>query len=357
MRGRTCHLAQLTAATLAIAMLAGCSSHTVDHGDSLPTSVAITALTHDALFVVNGGDNSLSVIDTGSDTVVATVRLLNAAWPHHIALSPDRTRLALGMPGIDLSAGHGGHGGHGTPSKGIVMVLDARTGATLRVRTLDAMNHNAAWSPDGSEIWTSSMTASGAVIVLDAATLETKRTISVGSMPAEVTFDVAGRYAFVANGGSATVSVMDRTSKLVVRTIAVGAEPVGAWPGSDSMMYVDNEAGRSITAIDVKTLQVVRTYDLGFTPAVATVGPDGSLWVADADAGRVVIYARGSTTIVGEIAVGAGAHAIVFAPGGVTAYVSNQRAGTVSVIDVPTRSVRRTIRVGTKPNGLVFVGR
>jgi hypothetical protein len=71
-------------------------------------------------------------------------------------------------------------------------------------------------------------------------------------------------------------------------------------------------SGKGITAIDAVSHDVLRTYDLGFTPAYATVAPDGTLWVADTDGGRVVIYQSASTTKVGEIAVGAGAHAIVF---------------------------------------------
>jgi YVTN family beta-propeller protein len=352
-------LRSLSSLALSGALLCGCGGH---EESPLPSSQPIAPVAGAAVFVVNGGDGSLSVIDAASNQVAGTILLEHAAYPHHVYLSEDGTRLLVAVPGVDLSGGHGGDdggghgGGHGgaEPGEHSILLLDSRDGATLAARTLDVINHNAIFSPDGSEVWTSQMTTPGSVLVLDSATLETKITITVGDEPAEVTFSLDGSHAFVANTGSDTVSVIDVASKTVVDTITVGDTPVGAWPGSDGVMYVDNEAGKSLTAIDATTLDVVRTYDLGFTPAMAAVSPAGDLWVTDTDGGRVVIYATADATVLGEVATGAGAHAIAFSDDGQTAYVTNQLASTVSVIDVASRSVTATIEVGAKPNGIVF---
>ena len=37
-----------------------------------------------------------------------------------------------------------------------------------------------------------------------------------------------------------------------------------------------------------------------------------------------------------------------------TAYITNQTAGTVSVVDVMTHTVTKSITVGAKPNGIVL---
>ena len=198
------------------------------------------------------------------------------------------------------------------------------------------------------------MMATGAVTVLNASTLETVMQIPVGSMPAEVTFTPNGMYAFVANGGSASVTVIDAMTKKVVKTLPVGSDPVGAWRGNDGVMYVDSEKGQSITAISADKLQIIATYQLGFTPGMAATAPGGELWVSDADHGKVVYFMSGSTMKMGEIAVGANAHAITFSADGSTGYVTNQGAGSVSVIDVRSHAVLSTIPVGSKPNGEVF---
>lgn len=327
------------------------------HGDdpvtsSAPSSEAIPAITFDALFVVNGSDNSISVINTETNELAGTIVLKNATYPHHIYLSADRSKLALAVPGMDLSGGHGGHGmGHVMP--GIVMLLDPTTGATLKSRQLSAMNHNAAFAPSSPEVWTTQMADPAKVLILDAETLEDKEAADVGMGPAEVTFASNGKNAFVANGAANTVTVIDAATKSVVKTIPVGDGPVGAWQGSNGVAYVDNEAGKSLTAIDTKTLAVKLTYNLGFTPAYAALAPDDTLWVTDTDNGKVVFYMSDMDMKHGDTATGAGAHAIAFA-GTKTGYITNQTANTVSVIDVATHKVIKTIPVGQKPNGMVW---
>ncbi|MBC7660782.1 MAG: hypothetical protein H7249_13885 [Chitinophagaceae bacterium] len=314
-----------------------------------PTGTA--SINYDAFYVVNGESNSISVINSKSAAVTATFPLTGVTYPHHINLSPDGTMLMVGAPGMDFS---GGHDGSMSTMQGSILMLDAMTGAIMKTRKLDGMAHNAAYSPDGTEVWSALMTMPGKLLILDAQTLATKKTIVVGDMPAEVTFSKDGKYAFVANGMSNNVSVIDVSTKAVVKTIAVGDDPVGAWPASDGLMYVDNEKGKSISAMSASTLTVVRTYDLGFTPGMATLAPSGELWVSDADNGKVSYFMKGSTMKMGDITVGSGAHAIAFTRDGTMALVTNQLAGTASMIDIGSHKVMSTITVGKKPNGSIF---
>lgn len=322
-----------------------------DAGSAPPMSEAIPTITHDALFVVNGGDATISVVNTETAELAGTIRLMDAMYPHHLYLSADRAKLALAIPGMDLT---GGHAGAMHAAMGAVLVTDATTGRTLKARTLDAMNHNANFAPTSGEVWTSQMTAPGAVLVLDSTSLETLQTIPVGDRPAEVTFSSDGKYAFVANGASSTVTVIDAATKMVVKTIAVGENPVGAWQGSNGIAYVDNEKAMTISAIDTKTLEVKTTYNLGFMPGMVALAPDASLWVTDADNGKLVVNMTDMDMRLADVATGTGAHAIAFSGDGKTGYVSNQMANTVSVIDVMGRAVLKTITVGAKPNGMVW---
>lgn len=320
-----------------------------------PSSVPIDPIGYDALFVVNGTDNSISVIDTATDQVKGTIELLEVTYPHHIYLSSDRATLLVAVPGSDLSGGHGGGGGHGGPT-GAVLALDATTGAVQVARRLPAPNHNATFAPDGS-IWTSQIASPGKVLVLDPSTLDTRSEVSVDNSPAEVTFPRSGAYGFVANTESDSVSIIDPGTQSVVATLAVGDGPVGAWPGTDGRMYVDNEAGKSLSVIDPATRAVVGTFALGFTPALAAIAPGGELWVTDTENGKLVFLDAATGAKRGELATGSGAHAIAFTTDGRKAYVTNQTAGTVSAIDVATKRVAATITVGAKPNGLVFRAR
>jgi YVTN family beta-propeller protein len=313
-------------------------------------------INYPAAYIVNGEDASISVINLSKNEVTETIELMGTGsdmimWPHHIY--NHENHLAIGVPGMDLSAGHtGGMMG----MMGRVLIVDAVKGLILKDIETPMMNHNAIYSPDGTEIWTSQMDDAGTVLVYDANTYSLKNTITVGDDPAEVTFSADGSKAYVCNGGSNTVTVINPTTKSVITTLAVGLDPVGAWTSSIGKMFIDNEAGNSISIIDVATNAVVGTVTLGFMPGYAAYHTaTGELWVTDPDNGKVAYFLdMGSNNWMkhGEFTTGAGAHAIAFNAN--TAYVTNQMANTVSVINVTSHTVSKTINVGKKPNGIVI---
>ena len=347
----------------------------------------------DAAYVVNGESNTISIINITTNKVENTIDLtklqsssgdgqmemgMDNMWPHHISLSPDKSKLVIAAPGMDFSEGHdmmqssgttggttdahsqhhvGGTTGSSSVMPGRILILDAVTGELLKELTLDGMAHNAIFSPDGKELWTAIMMPEGKVKVFDATSYNLLKTITVGQMPAEVSFSDDGKKAFVANGMSNTVTVVDAVSKMVLETIEVGANPVGAWPGMNGMMYVDNEDGQSISMIDGITNMMTDTVNLGFMPGMAARNTMmNQMWVSDPDGSKIHMWMNGNTGFVhgGVITVGSGAHAIAFSNDGKIGYVTNQNEGTVSVVDVATLKEMMKIMVGKKPNGIVM---
>ena len=317
-------------------------------------------INYPAAYVVNGESSTISVIKLSTNTVTDSIDLMNSSgsmimWPHHIYhhQSGGSHHLVIGVPGMDLSEGHIG----GMPGmKGMVVVMDAVTGVIKKNLEVPVMNHNGIFSPDGAEIWTSQMDMAGKVLVYDAATYALKSTINVGDEPAEVTFSADGSKAYVCNGMSNTVSVINPSTKAVIATVNVGMNPVGAWPSSIGKMFVDNEEGQTISVIDVASNANVATINLGFKPGYAAYNATASeLWVTNANNGKVAYYidmGANSWMKHGEFATGADAHAIAF--NGNYAYITNQGANTVSVINVTTHAKIKDIAVGKKPNGIVF---
>ena len=326
--------------------LAGCKNETV--------TTSTTGINYNALFIVNGESNTISVIDISDNQVKQTVTLSGIMWPHHINMNSVKTKLAVAVPGMDFS---GGHGGGMQGMTGMVIVLDAATGNILASKETPMMNHNAVFSPNGNEIWTAMMDSVGMVMVYDANTYLLKDSIMIGMMPAEVTFSADGSMAFVANGMSNNVTVIDASNKSIMATLPVGLNPVGAWTGSNNKMYVDNEMGMSISVIDVASMMVEETVNLGFTPGFAAYNSQmNELWVTNADSGKVVYFQRMSNQwmMMGDILTGGGAHAITFTNDGMKAYITNQNANTVSIINVNSHTKTSDINVGMKPNGLII---
>lgn len=321
----------------------------------------ILDITHPALYVVNGESNSLSVIDLTDNTVKHEIKLGEAghnmsgsgfSFPHHISINKAKTKLAIGVPNMDLSAGHVAGS---MEMKGNIVIVDARTGEKLKVLDLPKSNHNAIFSPDDSEIWTSQMEMNGKVLVYDANTYTLKNTISVGMMPAEVTFSYDGKTAFVSNGDDNTVSAINVMTKAVTKTISVGQNPVGAWTGADNRNYVDNEDGKSVSIID-QNLNVVSTINLGFTPDyVAYIPTTQEVWVTSGTENKIFVYMLQNNVYMkmNEINMNAGTHAIAFSQDYKIAYITNQKSASVTVLNAETKTKIKDLAVGQKPNGII----
>ncbi len=312
-------------------------------------------ITHPAAFVVNGLGNSISVINLNDDTKVEDIGLNGAKYPHHIYLSPDKSKFAVAITGVDLSGGHGGHGGSGSGYK--VQIINSVTGIIEKEIALAKLPHNAVFSPNGSELWIPQSDTPSHVLIYNTTDWTKLKEITVGHMTSEVTFAADGSKAYAANTDEATVSVINPITKTVETDISVGVTPVGAWPATNGKMYVDNETSKTVSEIDVATNQVTSTINLGFKPGyVAYSDHHSELWVSDSDNGKAIYFklVGGVWTKDGEIATGADAHAIVFNADGSKAYVTNQGANTVSVIDLGTHTKIKDIPVGNKPNGIVL---
>jgi len=320
-------------------------------------------INYPAAYVVNGENGTLSVIKLADNTVTETIELMESnnsmpMWPHHIYKHQaiDMTHLAIAAPGMDLSAGHSG----AMPGmKGRILIMDAVKGMMVKELEVPVMNHNAVYSPDGKEVWTSQMGMSGKVLVYDATTYALKSTINVGMEPAEVTFSSDGTKAYVANGGDDNISVINPSTKAIITTIAVGDNPVAAWVGNDGKMYVDNEDGQTISVISVASNTVVQTINLGFMPgSVAHNAHKKELWVTDPENGKVHYYrwdtGMGSWMHDNAFNTASGAHAIAFTNDGDVAYVTNQASASVSVINVTAHTKIKDIPVGKKPNGILI---
>ncbi len=327
----------------------------VEEHDPSHVSVPLN-INYPAAYVVNGSSNNISVMRLSDNIVTETISLNGATFPHHIYLNPAKTKFAVAITSKDLSAGHSGHGGSAAGQK--IQIIDVVTGNVDKEIGVNQLPHNAIYNTLGTELWIpQGDSVMGTVMVYKTSDWTLQNTINVGKLPSEVTFSNDGSKAYVANTKDGTVSVIDPVTKTVLQTIATGINPVGAWPASNGKMYADNEGSQTVSEIDVLTNTVTATINLGFMPGyVAYNAGNSELWISDATNGKVVYYSLISNTwtLQGNITTGANAHAIAFSADNSKAYVTNQDANTVSIINVLTHAVTTTVNVGLKPNGIVL---
>ena len=353
---------------------------------------------YDALYVVNGSSNSLSVINPSTDKVEKTINLgtpgtmmgsgmmngnstFNNMWPYHISLSPDRSKLAITEPGMDFNGGYemmqtttsnGGMGGmmyqhHNGNSttvttdimqmQGKILILDAITGDLLKEISLEGMPYDAIFSPDGKEIWTALMMPVGKVNVFNADSYNLLNSVSVGNMPAGITFSDDGKKVFIANGMSGSVIVIDAITKMVIDTIGTGQGTVGAFPGMHGMMYTDNEKTNTISIVNTMNDMMSDSIRIGFTPGMVDINTMmNQLWISDPAGAKIHFWTQNGNAYNygGSVTVGSGTRTMTFSQDGNTCYVTNQDDNSVSVVDVPGLKEMMRIPVGEKPNGLII---
>jgi YVTN family beta-propeller protein len=153
-----------------------------------------------------------------------------------------------------------------------------------------------------------------------------------------------GPFAYVADSGSNTVSVVDTTDNTVVGspiTVGTGPEHVAISPnGKDAFVTVSNG---TVAEIDTTTNAVVNTVSV-VDPQEIAVSPDGqTVWVTGGTAdGELVPIDVATATVGTPITVGSGAGALAISPDGTKAYVVTSGSSVVPV-DLVTRTAGTSI--------------
>ncbi|RYU92847.1 YncE family protein [Emticicia agri] len=312
-----------------------------------------------AAYVVNGGSNTVSIIDLNERVVKKIIQLTDLGrFPHHIQLSPDGKKLSVALPEFDFTLSHDLlH--QATDKKGGVVVIDALNGKSLLKIPLEKVNFNAVFSPDNTEIWTASANHSGEMYVFDANTGVQKAVIPLGADPSEVVFTKNGDYVIVALAESSFVVAVNAKLKKVEKFIKVAPFPTNVWAASDGNIYVENKNLNTIDIIDPETLNASETdyINLDFKPGqIAYNQLLNELWVCEAGSNKVAYFQLKNEkwALKSSIVTNNDAHAITFSKDGKTAYVVNQRGNTVSVINTATHEKVTDIPVGLNPNGIVL---
>ncbi len=164
-------------------------------------------------------------------------------------------------------------------------------------------------------------------------------------------------YAYVANLGSDTISVVDTATQTAVTIIPVGDDPDGVAATPDgALVYVTNFLSDTASVIDTTTNTVTATLEVGSGPVGVAVTPDGAFaYVANRGSNTVSVIRVVTNTLVTTVPVGPGPNAVAITPDGTQVYVTNsftKSPGTVSVIDTATNTVAATVEVYRNPNRL-----
>lgn len=306
-----------------------------------------------AAYVINGGENSVSVINLQTLSLDRTLFIPDHPdrYAHHIYASPDKNTLVVAMPAYDFSNGHTGL--HDQQILGGIVLLDRKSLQVKAKWDTPYANHNAVFSPEGTEVWTATHAHNGELLVYATQDGTLIHRANLGPDPGEIVIS-STRQAFVNLGESSFVARVPIDTKEEARMIKVDLFPTSVWPGNDTLLLVENKHQKALNFIDLRTNLAFDALDLSFPPGFTRfVGQD--LWICEPGTRRVHVYAKQKNTWVAQAILEAqeDAHAIGVYKENVL--VVNQQGHSVSIFDAKSKQLIKHVKVGFKPNGLVII--
>ena len=181
------------------------------------------------------------------------------------------------------------------------------------------------------------------------------KTIGLGHRPYAVAFTPNGAQAYVTNLDDRSVSVIAVATGTVSKSISVGNSPSGvAFTPNGAQAYVTNLNNSSVSVIAVATGTVSKTIPVPLFPGKVAITPDGAqayvtAWGPYDSTNRTFNY--GSVSVI-DVATGAISRTIpvknkpegvAITPNGAQAYVTHNNGSTITVIDVATGTVSKNI--------------
>lgn len=316
------------------------------------------------LLVLNKGAANASLIDPANGETLATMP--TGAGPHEVALSPDGRTAVVTNYGVPGEAG----------STLTVLDLPTRTATATIDLAPHRRPHGVAWLPDGRRVAVTLETDS-LVALVDIPSRRIEATISTGqALSHMIRVSADGAYAYVANIGSGSVTMIDVEGRYVLRTVPTGAGAEGiALTPDGAELWVTNRAANTVSILDAQTLAPLDTLSSADFPIRIAFTPDGSTaLVTNARSGDLRFFDVFSGDSIGVVTMradssltrgtmlgmefGAGTGVpigVIVSPDGRLAYVSNANVDAVTVVDVRARRVIALLPTGREPDGVVFV--
>jgi DNA-binding beta-propeller fold protein YncE len=212
--------------------------------------------------------------------------------------------------------------------------------------------------------------SSSPVVMWNAKTLETIKTIEVQGRPDGIFFEPVMERIYVFSHSQPNATVIEGKDGSIVGTIDLGGAPEQAASDGQGHLYVCLEDKDNIAVVDVNTLKVTTHYDLGGKGGgPAGLGLDAKnhiLFAMCHDPQTCVILSAEDGKILTTLPIGRGTDSGGFNPNTMEAF-SSQGDGTLTIIKesgptsfevgqtVQTKSRAKTCTLDTKSNRIILI--
>ncbi len=241
------------------------------------------------VYVANQQSQNISVINSITNTVTATIDIRPGWDPSGLALSPDGTRLYV-------------------------------------------TEHN-------NNFLTVINTADNSIIA----------SIPVGQNPWGLAVSPDGNLVYVVDSSDNNVSIVNTTTNKVIGTISLGKTPNDIQISPDgSRLYVTETNDNTVAVINTQTNGIIATINTGVGPLDEAISPDGSrLYVTDVNDNTVTVINTLNNSAITTVNVNQHPEGLCFSADGTKVYVINFLSRNLSIINTSDNTVTTGISVGT----------
>jgi len=309
----------------------------------------------DRFYTADQFSNTVSVIDPAANTLLGVIRLgepfpgnFNPLYRgqllvHGMGFSPDHRTLAV------ISVGSNS-----------VTFIDTETNTVKRVSYVGRSPHEAFFTPDAKEVWVT-IRGESHVAVLDGKTFQEKMRVVVPNGPGMTIFSPDGKYGYVCSSFTPeTVVVATRDHRIVgrVKQESPFCPDIAATPDGNQVWFTQKDIGKVVAFNARPPFERLKVIDSGpITNHVNFVrNPSGQFaYVTVGGLNQVKVFRTNDFELVSTISVGALPHGLWPSGDGTRVYVGLENADAVAVIDTLTNTVMAEIPIGQAPNGVAYV--
>ncbi|MGV8864990.1 MAG: YncE family protein [Pseudomonas sp.] len=342
-------------AVMTCAMLAGSTSAFAGQIPGKASAKDIPMSHQDRLYAAEQFSNTLSVTDPVDNKLLGVISLgdpqpgnlsplyRGEVLVHGLGFSPDHKTLAAVSIGTNS-----------------VSFIDTETNTVKHKTYVGRAPHEAFFTPDGKEVWVT-IRGEDYVEVLDAHTYQEKTRIKTPGGPGMQIFSPDGKYGYICSSfNPETVVVSVATHKIVghVEQASPFCPNIAASADGKQVWFTLKDVGKVQVFEATPPFKLIKTLDVGpiANHVNLVTNANGTFaYITVGGLNEVQVYRTDTFDKVTTIPVGNLPHGIWPSGDGTRVYVGLENADAFAVIDTLSNKVIATIPIGQAPQAIAYV--
>jgi YVTN family beta-propeller protein len=295
------------------------------------------------LLVANNGEDTVALMDDATGALLKTLR--TGEGPHEIAVSPDGRFAYIADSGAPTK-----------PGNTVTVINLVKREVVAKFALSEHQPHDLRVSQDGKWLW-AACAPTQSVVEVDTAKGAVTRTwktgVEGGWMLAASSDD---RQIFVAHLEGGGLSLIELASGTVTRAVTPKGEMGFDVAPDGREVWAANSESSQISVVEARTGRILSTFPSGGqSPVRLKFTPDGKRVLVPTADKKLVVFDAARREIVATVELEFRPKVIAVSGDGRRVFIGHPSEDRVSVVDLTSLKVMRTIPTGKRPDGIGWV--